>query len=67
MNGVFLTETGTSMLDKVMGVIPDLIELGTTCFTALVDNPVTLVYVGVGFVGVGFGIWRKMSRSAKRG
>lgn len=62
-----ITLTDTSILDKVMGVIPSLISLGATCFEALVDNPVTLVYVGVGFISVGFGIWRKMSRSAKRG
>ena len=62
-----ITLTDTSILDKVMGVIPSLISLGVTCFEALVDNPVTLLYVGVGFISVGFGIWRTMSRSAKRG
>lgn len=67
MYGIMLDGVEASMLEKVMGVIPSLIELGTTCFSALIDNPITLVYVGAGFVGVGFGLWRKMSKTARRG
>lgn len=63
MNGILLTESGA--MTKVLGVVPQIIELATTCFGALLENEVTLVYVGAGFVGLGFGIFTMMRRSAR--
>lgn len=56
---------GDSVMEKIMGVIPSILQLGGTCFEAVVENPVTLVYVGVTFIGVGFGIFGMMKRSAR--
>lgn len=55
----------TTVVEKILGVVPQILELGGTCFNAVIDNPVTLVYVGVTFVGVGFGIFGMMKRSAR--
>lgn len=53
-------------LDKVLGVVPQLFTLATTCFNAVLDNPVLLLYFSVGLIGIGFAIFRKMKRAAVR-
>lgn len=60
-----IVTAGSSVMDKVMGVVPTILQLGSTCFEAVVNNEVTLVYVGVTFIGVGFGIFGMMKRSAR--
>lgn len=55
---------GTGALEKVMGVVPDLFSLATTCFNAVLENPVLLLYFSPGIIGVGFAIFRKMKRAA---
>ena len=57
---------GTSALDKVMGVVPDLFSLAGTCFNAVIDNPVLLLYFSPGIIGVGFAIFRKMKKAATK-
>ena len=63
--GVILESAGANIMDKVVGVVPSILNLATTCFNAVVENPITLIYLGVGFVGVGFGIFGMMRKSAR--
>lgn len=66
MNGVLLTGEGSNMIDSAVQYVPKLLELGSTCFDAMMSNPVTALIVGVAFVGVGFGVVGMMMGLAKR-
>lgn len=57
---------GANMIDSAIEYVPKLLELGTTCFNAMMGNPVTALMVGIGFVGVGFAVVGMMAGIAKR-
>lgn len=57
--------TTTSALDAVIGVVPDLFDLANTCFQAVVDNPILLLYFAVGMIGVGLGVFKMLKRTAR--
>ena len=61
-NGIALTETG--IIDKIIEVVPKILGLGTTVFEYMTQNELTLVMLGVTFVGVGFGIVGMMLHAA---
>lgn len=65
MNPVILTEGSTDALDAAIGALPKLFNLATTCFNAVVENPVLLVFFAGSLIGVGLGIFRKLKRTAK--
>ncbi|MBQ8165537.1 MAG: hypothetical protein IJZ96_00720 [Lachnospiraceae bacterium] len=66
-NGVMLTETevATSALDSIIEVIPKLFELSNECFTSIVENEFLLIFLAVGFIAIGFRIFRMGKRTAK--
>lgn len=65
MHNVVLTESGADTLDQAIGVLPKLFNLANTCFNAVVENPVLLLFFAGGLIGVGLGIFNKLKRSAK--
>lgn len=56
---------GTSAVQKVIGVIPDLFDLSTQCFNQVLENPLLLVFFGVSMIGVGLGIFSMLKNTAK--
>lgn len=63
MNGLVLSASGAA--DTVIAVVPKIIKLGGDCLTALTENELTLVFLGVTFVSVGFGVVGKMIHTAR--
>ena len=57
--------TTTSALDAVINVVPDLFDLANTCFQAVVDNPILLLYFAVGMIGVGLGVFGMLKNTAR--
>lgn len=58
-------EGTTDALDLAIGALPKLFNLSTTCFNAVVENPVLLVFFAGSLIGVGLGIFKKLKRTAK--
>lgn len=57
-------EVAVSAVDKVLEVIPGLFNLGNVCFNAILDNPILTLFFGVGMIGVGLGVFKKLKRAA---
>lgn len=60
-----MTETTTTAVDSVIGIIPKLFELAGDCFDAIIANPVLLVFFSVGMIGVGLGVFKMLKRTAR--
>lgn len=58
-------EGTTSVVDKVIGEVPKLFELANTCFNAVVENPILLMFFSVGLIGTGLGIFAMLKNTAK--
>lgn len=58
-------EGASTALEKVIGVVPDLFDLANTCFQAVIDNPILLLYFAIGMIGVGLGVFRMLKRTAR--
>lgn len=56
---------GTTTLDSVLGVVPELFELANTCFQAVIANPILLLYFSIGMIGVGLGVFKMLKRTAR--
>lgn len=59
-----LATTGNS-LTKVMEAVPEVIGLAGDMLDAMVGNPILVVFIAVGFVGIGLSIFRKMKGAAR--
>lgn len=58
-------EGATTAVQKVNEVIPSLFELANTCFNAVVDNPILLLYFAVGMIGIGLGVFSMLKNTAR--
>lgn len=58
-------EGTTSVVDKVIAEVPKLFELANTCFNAVIDNPILLMFFSVGLIGTGLGIFAMLKNTAK--
>lgn len=58
-------EGTTSVVEKVIGEVPNLFELANTCFNAVIDNPILLMFFSVGLIGTGLGIFSMLKNTAK--
>lgn len=58
-------EATVSVLDQVISGVPKVFELGTTCFNAIIDNPILLLFFSVGMIGTGLGVFKKLKRAAR--
>lgn len=65
MNGVVLTEGTTAGLDTIIDAVGKVITLAGTCLNAIVQQPILVFFLAVGFVGIGLGVFRKMKRTAQ--
>lgn len=54
-----------SVMQTVINATGDVISLGGTLLTKIVENPITLFYLAAGLLPIGFGVIRKMKRAAK--
>ena len=57
--------TTTNAVDSVIGVIPKLFELAGSCFNAIIENPILLLFFAAGMIGLGLGIFKKLKRTAR--
>lgn len=57
---------GTSIVDQVISTVPKLFDLAGTCFNAVVENPILLLYFSISMVGVGLGVFRMLKKTARR-
>ena len=55
----------TNALTKVIDTVPSMIDLAGKCLDAMVENPILVAFLAVGFIGIGLGIFRKMKHSAR--
>lgn len=60
-----MEETTVSVVEKVIGEVPNLFELANTCFNAVLDNPILLMFFSVGLIGTGLGIFSMLKNTAK--
>ena len=60
-----MEETTVSVVDKVIGEVPKLFELANTCFNAVIDNPILLMFFSVGLIGTGLGIFSMLKNTAR--
>lgn len=71
LSAVFLTEgegvVEASVLDTIFDVATKLVEFGMSLFTIIIENPILVIFIAAGFVGLGLGIVRKLRRTAGSG
>lgn len=58
--------TEVNVLDNVINTIPKIFELAGQCFTAVIENPVLLVFFSVSLIGTGLGVFQMMKNTARR-
>lgn len=58
-------EGTTSVVERVIAEVPNLFELANTCFNAVIDNPILLMFFSVGLIGTGLGIFSMLKNTAK--
>jgi len=58
-------EATVNVLDAVIAGVPKVFDLAGTCFNAIVENPILLLFFSVGMIGTGLGVFKKLKRTAK--
>lgn len=58
-------EATVNVLDSVIAGVPKVFDLAGTCFNAIVENPILLLFFSVGMIGTGLGVFKKLKRTAK--
>ena len=58
-------EGTVSVIDKVVEQVPSIFNLAGTCFNAVIENPILLLYFSVGLIGTGLGVFAMMKNTAK--
>lgn len=66
MNLIALSEGAVApgVLDKVFEAGTKMVGFAGDLFVEIVNNPVLVVFVGAGLVGVGLKVFKKMKRTA---
>lgn len=59
------TEVTVGVLDKVIEQIPKIFDLAGSCFDAVIENPVLLLFFSVSLIGTGLGVFKMMKRTVK--
>ena len=66
-NLLLLTGTGTTpSLENILGSVDALFDFGISIFDRMLNHPVLLIFFGVGFIGIGVGVVKKLIGLAKR-
>ena len=61
----FTGETTPPSLDQILGSVNALFDFGISIFDRMLAHPILLILFGVGFIGIGVGVVRKLIRLAK--
>lgn len=56
---------GDGILTKVLGEVPEIFDLASTCFNEVIDNELLLLYLSIGLIGAGLAVFRKMRRTVR--
>lgn len=56
---------GANSFTKVVDAVPSVIDLSGKCLDAMVENPILVVFIAVGIIGLGLGVFKKMKRAAR--
>ncbi len=66
-NVVLASETSVNAMEKILGGVSSVMKLSGDMLMYMVDNPVYLFLLAVGFVGIGLNIFRKVRKAASKG
>lgn len=61
---MMLFEGTTGILDSVLSNVPKVFDLASTCFNAVTENEVLLLFFSVSLIGVGLSVFRKLRKTA---